>query len=83
MATALLIPLFIPFVVAMLCVFTWKRPRLQGRLTVVGMIAMLVFAIRLFDTVRESGIIAVQAGGGRLHSGSHWQPICYPPLWWC
>ena len=62
MALTLLIPLFIPFLSALLCVLLWNNPRLQARLTVVGLMAMLMFAFKLFISVREEGILVVQAG---------------------
>ncbi len=62
MTINLLLPLFTPFITALLCVLVWKHNRLQSWLTVGGMLAMLVFSFNLFTHVRSEGILVLQAG---------------------
>lgn len=59
---SLLIPIFTPFVTALLCLLAWKYRHLQGWITVAGMCILLFFAFRLLHQVSTYGILAVQAG---------------------
>lgn len=59
---SLLVPLFIPFAAAVLCLAWWKDRRVQGWLSVVGLAAMLVTALQLLFAVRAEGIQVVFAG---------------------
>src|SRR5690606_109369 len=65
----ILLPLFTPFVTALICLLVWKRYRLQGWLTVAGMLAMLGFAVKLFIEVRANGILVLQAGNWQAPFG--------------
>lgn len=58
-----LVPLFIPFVAAVLCLAWWKDRRVQGWLSVGALAAMFVTALQLLFTVRADGIQVVYAGG--------------------
>lgn len=69
MELILLYPVFIPFLTALLCMAAWKKPVWQGIITVVGMMAMLVFSVLLFIEVRTSGIQVVQAGNWQAPFG--------------
>lgn len=60
---SLLVPLFIPFVSAVLCLAWWKDRRVQGWLSVGALAAMFVTALQLLITVRGDGIQVVFAGG--------------------
>ena len=53
---------FTPLITALLTLALWKNPRLQGWLTVTGMLVMLYFALGLFRQIREEGILVLQAG---------------------
>jgi len=60
---SLLLPLFLPFVTAVLCLTWWKDRRIQGWLSVAGLGVMFVTALQLLFTVRAEGIQVVNAGG--------------------
>ncbi|MCW5898271.1 MAG: Na+/H+ antiporter subunit D [Flavobacteriales bacterium] len=59
----LLVPLFIPFITAVLCLAWWKDRRVQGWLSVAGLAVMAGTALRLLFSVRADGIQVVRAGG--------------------
>ncbi|MCK6547649.1 Na+/H+ antiporter subunit D [Myxococcota bacterium] len=62
MKVLLVLPVIVPLATAALCFTAWRRPRLQGALSVSGAAALLVAAIALLVSVRGSGIRATQMG---------------------
>jgi multicomponent Na+:H+ antiporter subunit D len=60
--TLLVLPLLIPVVTAVACLFAWGRRPLQRIFGLVGSAALLAAALALLGTVARAGILAVQVG---------------------
>lgn len=58
----LILPILVPFITAILCLFFWGRVHFQERLTVAGMLVLLIIGIALLSDVHENGIQTAQLG---------------------
>ncbi|MBZ0307867.1 MAG: Na+/H+ antiporter subunit D, partial [Anaerolineae bacterium] len=65
----LILPILIPFITAILCLFVWGRVDFQERLTVLGMLVLLVVGLVLLVDVNQNGIQAVQMGDWKAPYG--------------
>lgn len=62
MNTLLVLPILVPFVTAILCLFAWQHIALQRWLSVTGTVSLLVVGLILLHIVYRDGIQAVQIG---------------------
>lgn len=59
----LVLPILIPFITGILCIFVWSDVRLQRIYATSGMFVVLAVDLTLLYTVRTQGIQATQMGG--------------------
>ncbi|MEM1059129.1 MAG: Na+/H+ antiporter subunit D [Verrucomicrobiota bacterium] len=59
----LILPIFLPLLTAIACLFAYKSSRVQAVLCLVGNVALLAASVALFWEVNTNGILAVQVGG--------------------
>lgn len=62
MNTLLVLPILVPFVTAILCLFAWQHTTIQRWLSVIGTASLLVVGLILLHIVYRDGIQAVQIG---------------------
>ena len=62
MKLLLVLPILIPLTTAAVSLLAWRRPFWQRWLGILGAAALLAVALALLETVRRSGIQAVQMG---------------------
>lgn len=63
MTTLLILPILIPLITAIFCLFGWQRVRVQRVLTVIGMTGYAVVAGLLLRSVLNGDILVLQVGG--------------------
>lgn len=61
--TFVILPIIIPFAIAILTLFLWGQRKRQQIVTVLGMALSLAIAVVLFLQVQETGPMALQVGG--------------------
>ena len=59
----ILLPILVPFVTAILALFSWNQPRLQRAIGLLGTVLLLATAVALFVWTWQDGIHAMQVGG--------------------
>jgi len=59
----LILPIFIPLLTAVGCLFAFKSGKAQTAICLVGNVLLLVAALALFGEVNANGILAAQMGG--------------------
>ncbi len=58
----LFLPILIPFAAGILGIFFWYKPNLQRWTTLIGMVALLIVSVMIFNTVWADGIQVAQGG---------------------
>lgn len=68
-ASAILLPLIVPFLTATICLFFNRNKKLQHFISVLGAVSLLVIAFSLLQSVQENGIMVTQIGGWKAPFG--------------
>lgn len=58
----LILPILVPFITAIICIYFWGKVDFQERLTVMGMAILLLVGVLLLMNVQDEGIQAAQIG---------------------